>query len=155
MSPMAAKKKKLKTKATPKRPIAKPKSPAAKGTAKSASKPAAKRAPPKAKRAAAPKVAKPRAVASKPQPRAKPVEAPKPVAVAAPSAPPTLAPISPTLVRPGLQKRADVMPIGIVRVLDGYQLIEESTFYSAPGRDEYVQRWEARGYTCRFTPMNN
>ncbi|HEX3970879.1 MAG TPA: hypothetical protein VHX19_06130 [Stellaceae bacterium] len=152
---MAAKKKKPKTKATPKRPTAKPKSPAAKGTAKSASKSAAKRAPPKAKRAAAPKVAKPRAVAAKPQPKAKPVEAPKPVAVPAPSAPPTPAPISPTLVRPGLQKRADVMPIGIVRVLDGYQLIEESTFYSAPGRDEYVQRWEARGYTCRFTPMNN
>lgn len=148
---MAAKKKKPKTKATPKPPAAKPKSPVAKGKAK----PAAKRAQPNAKRAAAPKKAKPRAAVAKPQPKAKPVESPKPVAVAALPAPRTLAPTSPTLVRPGLQKRADAMPIGVVRVLDGYQLIEESTFYSAPGRDEYVQRWEARGYTCRFTATNN
>jgi hypothetical protein len=48
-----------------------------------------------------------------------------------------------------------VTPIGVVRVLDGYQLIEESTFYSVPGRDEYMQRWEARGYTCRFAPTNS
>jgi hypothetical protein len=143
MSLMAAKKK-PKSKAKPKRPVAKP---------KSKTKPAAKRVQPKAKRAAVPKKAKPRAASVKPQPKAKPVETPKPVAVTPPPAPPVA--VSPTLVRPGLQKRADLPPIGVVRVTDGYQLIEESTFYSAPGRDEYVQRWEARGYTCRFTPTTN
>lgn len=136
---MAAKKK-PKSKAKPKRPAAQPKA-----KVKSVSKPAAKRVQPKAKRAPVPNKAKPRA-AGKPQPKAKPEESPKSVVV--PPAPPTF-------VRPGLQKRADMAPIGIVRVTDGYQLIEESTFYSAPGRDEYVQRWEARGYTCRFTPTNN
>ncbi|HXE27490.1 MAG TPA: hypothetical protein VN656_03195 [Stellaceae bacterium] len=151
---MAAKKK-PKSKAKPKRPVAKPKS-----KTKPASKSAAKRVQPKAKRVAAgPKKVKPRAVIAKPQPKAKPAESPKPVPVALPPAP--LTPTSPTptpptfVVRPGLQKRADMPPIGVVRVTDGYQLIEESTFYSAPGRDEYVQRWEARGYTCRFTPTTN
>jgi hypothetical protein len=154
---MAAKKK-PKTKAKPKRPAPKPKA-KAKPARKAASKPVAKKVQPKAK--AAPKKASARPVVAKLQPKAKsakatppevkapdvkPVELPKPVTVAAPPAP------SPTLVRPGLQKRADVAPIGVVRVMEGYQLIEESTFYSTAGRDEYVQRWEARGYTCRFTP---
>jgi hypothetical protein len=144
MTLMAAKKK-LKSKATPKRPAAQPKR-----KAKPAPKPAAKRVQPKAKRAAVPKKANPRAAVAKPQPTAKPVETPQPIIAAPPPPPP-----APPLVRPGLQKRADLMPIGIVRVTDGFQLIEESTFYSAPGRDEYVQRWTARGYTCRFTPTNN
>jgi|SRR5215469_3886797 len=144
MSLMAAKKK-LKSKAKPKRPAAKPKR-----KTKPASRPAAKRAQPKAKHAAAlAKKAEPRAAVAKPQPKAKPAESPKPIAIT----PPPQTPL--TLVRPGLQKRADVTPIGVVRVTDGFQLIEESTFYSAPGRDEYVQRWAARGYTCRFTPTNN
>jgi hypothetical protein len=143
---MAAKKK-PKSKATPKRPAAKPQR-----KTKPASKPVAKRVQPKAKRAAAPKTAKPGAAVAKPQPKAKLVESPKPAAITPSPAPPPPPPL--TLVRPGLQKRADMSPIGVVRVTDGYQLIEESTFYSAPGRDEYVQRWEARGYTCRFTPAN-
>lgn len=142
---MAAKKNKSKAKPQPKRPAAKPKQ-----KAKPAPKPAAKRLQPKAKPTAVPKQAKPRAAAVKPVPTAKPVESPKPIIVITPLPPPPA-----PLVRPGLQKRADLMPIGIVRVTDGYQLIEESTFYSAPGRDEYVQRWTARGYTCRFTPTNN
>lgn len=140
---MAAKKK-IKSKAMPKRPAAQPKR-----KAKPAVKPAAKRALPKAKRAAVPTKAKPRAAVAKPQPPAKPVETPQPMIVAPPPPPPLV------LVRPGLQKRADIAPIGIVRVTDGIQLIEESTFYSAPGRDEYVQRWTARGYTCRFMPTNS
>jgi len=146
---MAAKKK-LKSKTKPKRPAVK-----AKPKTKAASKPVAKRVQPKAKRAAVPKrvalpkKAKPPAASAKPQPRAKPVDTPEPVAI-------TVLPPAPSpFVRPGLQKRADATPIGVVRVTDGYQLIEESTFYSAPGRDEYVQRWAARGYTCRFTPTNN
>lgn len=140
---MAAKKK-LNSKAKPKRPAAKPKR-----QTKSVPRPA-KRAQPKAKRAAVPKKAKPRARIAEPQPKTTPAETLQPIIV-----PPPPAPASPTLVRPGLQKRADMTPIGVVRVTDGYQLIEESTFYSAPGRDEYVQRWAARGYTCRFTPTNN
>lgn len=140
---MAAKKK-IKSKAMPKRPAAQPKR-----KAKPAVKPAAKRALPKAKRAAVPTKAKPRAAVAKPQPPAKPVETLQPMIVAPPPPPPLV------LVRPGLQKRADIAPIGIVRVTDGIQLIEESTFYSAPGRDEYVQRWTARGYTCRFMPTNS
>ena len=139
---MAAKKK-LKSKANPQRPAAKPKP-----KTKPASKPAAKRLQPEAKRAAAPKKAKLRSDVAKPLPTVKPAENPKPIVVAPAPAPPTLA-------RPGLQKRADLTPIGVVRVTDGFQLIEESTFYSAPGRDEYVERWSARGYTCRFTPTNN
>ena len=142
---MAAKKKnKSKAMPQPKRPATKPKQ-----KAKPAPKTAAKRVQPQAKRVAGPKPAKPRAGVAKPLLAAKPVESPKHSVVTPPSA------ASPTLVRPGLQKRADLMPIGIVRVTDGYQLIEESTFYSAPGRDEYVQRWTARGYTCRFMPTNN
>lgn len=137
---MAAKKK-LKSKAKGQHPAAKPKP-----KTKLASKPADKRVQPKANRGA-PKRAKPRAAVTKPMPTVKPAKRPEAIIVT----PPPPAP----LVRPGLQKRADLMPIGIVRVTDGYQLIEESTFYSAPGRDEYVQRWTARGYTCRFTPMNN
>jgi hypothetical protein len=143
MSLMAAKKK-PKSKAKPKRPAARPTR-----KTKPAAKPAAKRAPPKAKRAAAPKKTKPPVEVARPQPTVKSVERPTPVAIAPSPAPPPL-----ILVRPGLQKRADMAPIGVVRVTDGYQLIEESTFYSAPGRDEYVQRWEARGYTCRFTAAN-
>jgi hypothetical protein len=139
MSPMAAKKK-PKNKAKPKRPAAKPQR-----KSKPAAKPAAKRVQPKAKRPAVSKAAKPPAKVAKPQPE----ESPQPIAVIPPPA------VAPTLVRPGLQKRADLAPIGVVRVTDGFQLIEESTFYSAPGRDEYVQRWSARGYTCRFTPTNN
>jgi hypothetical protein len=137
---MAAKKK-SKSKAQPKRPAAKPKR-----ATKPAPKPAAKRVQLKATRMALPNKAKPHAAAAKPQPKVKPTESPQPIVVTPAPAP---------LVRPGLQKRADLLPIGIVRVTDGYQLIEESTFYSAPGRDEYVQRWTARGYTCRFTPTNN
>jgi hypothetical protein len=144
---MAAKKK-PKSKAKPKPPAARPKR-----QAKPASKPAAKRALPKAGRAAAPKKAKPRAAAARSQPLAKTAETPQPIIVT--PLPPPPPPVPPVLVRPGLQKRADIPPIGIVRVTDGIQLIEESTFYSAPGRDEYVQRWTARGYTCRFTPTNN
>jgi hypothetical protein len=141
MSPMAAKKK-PKIKAKPKRPAAKPQR-----KTKLASKPAAKRVPPKAKRAAAAlKQAKPRAALARPQTADKQAETAQPIVVSP-------APLH--LVRPGLQKRADLLPIGIVRVTDGHQLIEESTFYSAPGRDEYVERWTARGYTCRFTPTNN
>jgi hypothetical protein len=151
---MAAKKKnKSKAKPEPKRPATKPKQTA---------KPAPKSARSKAKAAPAPKrvqsragVEKPKAKAppkarpqAEPKLKAKPESGPSPVA-AAPSQPPM------NIVRPGLQKRADLMPIGVVRVTDGFQLIEESTFYSAPGRDEYVQRWAARGYTCRFTPTNN
>lgn len=56
---------------------------------------------------------------------------------------------------PGLLKRADAAPIGVVAVMDGVRLVEESTFFNASGRDDYVQRWEARGYECRFTPWNN
>lgn len=147
---MAAKKK-PKSKAKPKRPAAQLK-PKPKAKAKPATKSAAKRVPVKAKSAPAPKKAKLGEAVAKAQPKAKAVESPKPVAVAPPPVAP--APTASTLVRPGLQKRADMPPIGVVRVTDGYQLIEESTFYSASGRDEYVQRWEARGYTCRFTPTN-
>ena len=136
---MMAAKKKPKSKAKPKHPAAKPQR-----KTKPASKPAAKRVRPKAKPIAVLKKAKPGADIAKPQPK----ESPKSIAVAPPPAP---AP----LVRPGLQKRADLIPIGVVRVTDGFQLIEESTFYSASGRDEYVARWSARGYTCRFTPTNN
>jgi hypothetical protein len=143
MSLMAAKKK-LKSKAKPQRPAAKPKP-----KTKPVSKLVAKRVQAKAKRLAVPKQAKPRPEVAKPALTATPAERPKPIIVTPPPPPPA------PLVRPGLQKRADLMPIGIVRVTDGYQLIEESTFYSAPGRDEYVQRWTARGYTCRFTPTNN
>ena len=139
---MAAKKK-LNSKVKPKRTAAQPQR-----KTKPASKPAAKRVRPEAKRTAGPNKAKPRAEAAKPLPTAKVVGSPKSVVVT--PAPPPL-----PLVRPGLQKRAELTPIGIVRVTDGHQLIEESTFYSAPGRDEYVQRWTARGYTCRFTPTNN
>ena len=137
---MAAKKK-LKSKAKPKRPAAKPQR-----KTRLAAKPAANRVQPKAKSVAVPKKAKPNVSAANPQ-TSKPVETAKPVGVN-PAVPPTL-------VRPGLQKRADLAPIGVVRVTDGFQLIEESTFYSAPGRDEYVARWSARGYTCRFTPTNS
>jgi hypothetical protein len=138
MSLMAAKKK-SKSKAKPKRPAAQPQR-----KSKPASESAVKRVQPKAKRPVVSKAAKPRAQVAKAQPE----ESPQPIAVNPP-------PVPPTLVRPGLQKRADLAPIGVVRVTDGFQLIEESTFYSAPGRDEYVQRWSARGYTCRFTPTNN
>lgn len=137
---MAAKKK-IKSKAKARRPAAQPQR-----KAKPASKPAAKRVAPKAKPSSPPKKAKSRATVAKPQPKEKPAETPQPVLVP---------PVPAKLVRPGLQKRADLPPIGIVRVTDGHQLIEESTFYSAPGRDEYVERWTARGYTCRFTPTNN
>ncbi|HEV8016676.1 MAG TPA: hypothetical protein VGP48_14150 [Stellaceae bacterium] len=54
-----------------------------------------------------------------------------------------------------MQKRPDATPVGVVSVTDGDRLIEQSTFYSAVGRDEYVRRWEARGYTCRLTPWND
>jgi hypothetical protein len=141
---MAAKKKKIKSQAKPKRPAPKPK-------AKAKSVP--KRAPPKAKAAAAPKkpvqtrvaAAKPKAT---PQPQITPAPAPKAIA-AAPPQPPA------SIVRPGLQKRPDAVAICVVTVTDGDRLIEESTFYSTAGRDEYVQRWEARGYTCRFTRSGN
>jgi hypothetical protein len=53
-----------------------------------------------------------------------------------------------------LQKRADAVTVGVVMVTDGSRLVEESTFYSAAGRDEYMERWKARGYTCRFIPSS-
>jgi hypothetical protein len=151
---MAAKKK-IKSKATPKRSAPKPKS---KAQPKAKAKSAPKRAAPKAKAQAvsnkvAPKkkvpvraaVAKPKA-AAKPQPPIAPAPAPQPIAAVPP---PTL-----SIVRPGLQKRADAVTIGVVMVTDGDRLIEESTFYSTAGRDEYVRRWEARGYSCRFIASN-
>jgi hypothetical protein len=149
---MAAKKK-IKSKATPKRPVPKPKS---KAQPKAKAKSAPKRAAPKAKAPAASKkvapkkapartaAVKPKAVA-KPQPPIAPAPTPQPVA----AVPPPL-----SIVRPGLQKRADAVTIGVVMVTDGDRLIEESTFYSTAGRDEYVKRWEARGYTCRFIASN-
>ena len=103
-------------------------------------------------------VAKPKA-AAKPQPvtpsapASQPVAAPVPQPVAAPAPQPPRLTLS--IVRPGLQKRPDAVTIGVVTVTDGDRLIEESTFYSAAGRDEYVERWEARGYTCRFIRSNN
>ena len=139
---MAAKKKKIKSQAQLKRPAPKPKAKAS-----------AKRAPPKPKAAAAPKKAQPRAAVAKPKAAAKPqlkltpAHAPEPVAE--PSPPPA------SIVRPGLQKRPDAIAICVVTVTDGDRLIEESTFYSTAGRDEYVQRWKARGYTCRFTQSSN
>jgi len=136
---MAAKKKKIKSKAAPNRPAPKPKA-----KAKLASKPVR----PKAKTAAAPKTKAPtRAALAKPKPSPASASAPKPVAAVPP---PAL-----SVVRPGLQKRPDAVAVGVVTVTDGDRLIEESTFYSASGRDEYVQRWQARGYTCRFIPSIN
>jgi hypothetical protein len=145
---MAAKKKAA-SKTKPK--LAKPKRPPAKPKRKAS--PAPKRAqpkaqPPKAQPSKAAKKAKVRAVAVTKPPKAEPMRSPERAAVA-PSPPVSSA------VRPGLQKRPDATLIGVVSVTDGDRLIEQSTFYSAPGRDEYVQRWEARGYTCRFTPLND
>jgi len=148
---MAAKKK-TKSKATPKRSAPKSKS---KAQPKAKAKSAPKRAAPKAQavsKKVAPKkkapvraaVVKPKA-AAKPQPTIAPTPAPQPVA----AVPPPL-----SIVRPGLQKRADAVTIGVVMVTDGDRLIEESTFYSTAGRDEYVRRWEARGYSCRFIASN-
>jgi hypothetical protein len=133
---MAAKKKtasKTKLKRSPPKP--KPKT-----------RPALKRAQPKVKIPAVPKKAKARAATTAPKPTAKPAQSSHGVAAAPPS--------DQGAVRPGLQKRPDATPIGVVSVTDGDRLIEQSTFYSAVGRDEYVGRWEARGYTCRFTPWN-
>jgi hypothetical protein len=140
---MAAKKKAA-SKTKPKRPPAKPKRKAS---------PAPKRAQPKAQpsKAQPPKAAKKakaRAVVVTKPPKAEPMRSPERVAVA-PSPPVSCA------VRPGLQKRPDATLIGVVSVTDGGRLIEQSTFYTAAGRDEYVQRWEARGYTCSFTPLND
>lgn len=135
---MAAKKKaaskKAARKATPKRLPSEPKQKANLTP---------KRAKPKAKTPAVAKKAKGRVAAVEPKPTAK--LAPGPVAAALPAQ---------SAVRPGLQKRPDAMPIGVVSVSDGDRLIEQSTFYAAEGRDEYVERWEMRGYTCRFTPWN-
>lgn len=64
-------------------------------------------------------------------------------------------PVLANIVRPGLQKRADTMPIGVVTVMDGDRQIEQSTFYSVSGRDEYVERWKARGYECELVPWTN
>ena len=140
--------KKSKTKAKAKRPAA-PK-------AKAQTKPKAQtKAKAKAKTRSAPKRVQPKAKTATPQTKPNPPLVRKqPNAEPAANAP---VPMSPpmSIVRPGLQKRPDAMPIGVVRVIDGDRLIEESTFYSASGRDEYVQRWEGRGYTCRFTPWNN
>jgi hypothetical protein len=139
---MAVKKKAAsKVKVKPKRPIPKPKRKAS---------PAPKRAQPKAKAAGAPKKAQTRAAVAEPKPRAGPARSPEPVTAAPPPPQP-----SESVVRPGLQKRPDAAPVGVVSVTDGDRLIEQSTFYSASGRDEYVRRWEARGYTCRFTAWNN
>jgi hypothetical protein len=135
----ARKKAASKIKLTPKRPAPKPKRKAS---------PAPKRAQPKAKAAGVQKKAKTPIATAAPKPSAKPVQSPNPVAAAPP-------PPSESAVRPGLQKRPDATPIGVVNVTDGDRLIEQSTFYSASGRDEYVRRWEARGYTCRFTAWNN
>jgi outer membrane biosynthesis protein TonB len=136
---LMAAKKKAASKTKPKRPAPKPKRKAS---------PAPKRAQPKAKPAAVAKKAKARVATVAPKPKAKPAPTPQRAAAAPP-------PPSPSAVRPGLQKRPEAMPIGVVSVTDGDRLIEQSTFYSTVGRDEYVQRWEARGYTCRFTPWNN
>ncbi len=139
---MAAKKKKIKSQAKPKRPAPKPKVKA---------KPTPKRAAPKA--AAVPKkMAQTRAAVAKPKAIAKPQATPAPVPTAIVAAPP---PPPMSVVRPGLQKRPDAVAICVVTVTDGDRLIEESTFYSTAGRDEYVQRWKARGYTCRFTQSGN
>ena len=99
---------------------------------------------------------------SAPKPKAKPLSAAKRAKktdgaarpLAKIEAPILAPPPGLTIVRPGLQKRADIDPIGVVSVMDGDREIEQSTFYSAAGRDEYVQRWQARGYTCRFIPRN-
>ena len=150
---MAAKKKAV-SKAKPKRPPAKPKrkaSPAPKRAQPKAQPSKAqpsKAKLPKAKPAKAAKKAKVRAVAVTKPPKAEPMRSPERAAVA-PSPPVSSA------VRPGLQKRPDATLIGVVNVTDGDRLIEQSTFYSAAGRDEYVQRWEARGYTCSFTPLKD
>jgi hypothetical protein len=131
---MAAKKKAA-SKTKPKRPTPKPKLKAS---------PAPKRAQPKAKTPAVAKKANTRVATAEPKQKAKPALSP----IAAPPQP------SQSAVRPGLQKRPDATPIGVVSVTDGDRLIEQSTFYAVEGRDEYVGRWEARGYTCRFTPWN-
>jgi hypothetical protein len=139
---MAAKKKpaskKVSSKVKPKRPIPKPKPKAS---------PAPKRAQPKAKASGVAKKAQVRTAIPEPKPRVQPAQS-SPRAAAAPL------PRSESAVRPGLQKRPDATLIGVVSVTDGDRLIEQSTFYAAEGRDEYVQRWEARGYTCRFTSWN-
>jgi hypothetical protein len=139
-----AAKKKVTSKAKPKRPAPKP---------ERKTSPASKRAGPKAKHAASQKTAKVRAGVAKP--RVKAESAPSiPALAPVPQPQPHLQP-PPNIVRPGLQKRADTAPIGVVTVMDGNREIEQSTFYSPSGRDEYVQRWEARGYECRFTRWNN
>ncbi|HLI23178.1 MAG TPA: hypothetical protein VKV32_18785 [Stellaceae bacterium] len=137
---MAAKKKaaskKAANKAHPKRSSTK---------SKSKARPAPTKAQPKVKTSPTAKKAYLLAALATQQPKAKP--APSPVAP----------PASPELrgaPRPGLQKRPEAMPIGEVTVSDGDRVIELSTFYAAEGRDEYIQRWEARGYACRFTPWN-
>lgn len=137
---MAAKKKAA-SKTKPKRPTSQPKRKASR---------APKRAQSKAKAPALAKKAKARTAAT-PAPKAKAPPSPSPQRAAAV---PVQSP-NPNAVRPGLQKRPEAMPVGVVSVTDGDRLIEQSTFYSTVGRDEYVQRWEARGYTCRFTPWNN
>ena len=109
--------------------------------------PAPKRAQPKAKTPAVAKKAKAQAVAAAPKPSVTLARSTLHVAVVPPQSQSAVA-------RPGLQKRPDATPIGVVHVTDGDRLIEQSTFYSAEGRDEYVERWEARGYTCRFTSWN-
>lgn len=150
---MAVKKKAVSKKAAskvePKRPLPKPKRKASQ---------APRRAQPKAKAPKAAKKVKARAVVAAPKLKAKPAQSPQRAAAALP---PSKQEVQSTVrlvqsaVRPGLQKRPDATPIGVVSVIDGDRLIEQSTFYSAPGRDEYVRRWEARGYTCRLMPWND
>jgi hypothetical protein len=134
-----AMKKKAASKVKPKRAAPK---------AKRKASPAPKRTRPKAKAAKIQKKAKARAATAAPVPKAKPAPSPQPVAAAPPQP-------ARSAERPGLQKRPEVTPMGVVSVTDGDRLIEQSTFYSELGRDEYVRRWEARGYTCRFTSWNN
>lgn len=148
---MAAKKKaksKTKTKAKAK---TKPKAKRAVPKPRSKANPAAKRIQPKAKIAPAAKKSKGRATAVV---RPKPKPAREPDLVIPPSVAAT-PPVPLNIVRPGLQKRADTMPIGVVTVMDGERQIEQSTFYSVSGRDEYVERWKARGYTCELVPWTN
>ena len=150
---MAAKKK-SKTKAQEKRPAA----PKAKAQTKSKA-PIKPKAPTKAKAKAkprsAPKRAQPRLKTPAPQTKPQPALVPKAPETAAGAGAPVATSPPMSIVRPGLQKRADIPPIGVVTVMDGDREIEQSTFYSPSGRDEYVQRWEARGYECRFTRWNH
>ena len=142
---MAAKKKKIKSQAKPKRPAPKPKA-----KAKSVPKRALSESESGggSQEAGSDACGRRQAESDRRSRKSTPAPAPKAI-VAAPPQPPA------SIVRPGLQKRPDAVAICVVTVTDGDRLIEESTFYSTAGRDEYVQRWEARGYTCRFTRSGN